>query len=224
MKERMNMKTDNELRRDVEMELQWDPSVDARDIGVAAKNGVVTLTGQVSNYSEKWRAEGIAKRVAGVVGLANDIEIRLSTERTDTDIAQAAALALKIDTTIPPDQVKVIVEHGWITLEGKVDWHYQKSSAESAVRHLAGVKAVTNAIAITPKVIPAEVRNQIEQAFKRNAQIDARQISIEAHDRKVILRGTVRSWAELHEAETGAWAAPGVSEVDNRLTVRYAED
>jgi osmotically-inducible protein OsmY len=218
----MDMKTDNELRRDVEMELRWDPSVVASDIGVAGKNGVITLTGQVSNYYEKWRAERVAKRVAGVAGLANDIEVRLSTQRTDTDIAQAAALALKINTSIPPDRVKVIVEHGWVTLEGNVDWYYQKSSAESAVRHLAGVKAVTNTIAIVPKVIPADVRNQIEHAFERNAQIDARQISIEADDRKVILRGTVRSWAELDEAETAAWAAPGVSEVDNRLTVTYA--
>ncbi|MGA9725019.1 MAG: BON domain-containing protein [Candidatus Binatus sp.] len=216
------MKTDNELRRDVEMELQWDPSVDARDIGVAAKNGVVSLTGQVSNYGEKWRAERIAKRVAGVAGLANDIEVKLSTERTDTDIAQAAALALKINTTVPPGRVKVIAERGWITLEGKVDWYYQKTSAENLVRHLAGVKGVRNAIAIEPKVMPTEVRSQIEGAFRRNAQIDARQISIEVADRQVILRGTVRSWAELHEAETAAWAAPGVSEVDNRLTVRYA--
>jgi osmotically-inducible protein OsmY len=219
----MSMKTDNELRRDVERELQWDPSVDARDIGVAAKNGVVTLTGQVANYFGKWQAEQIVKRVAGVAGLANDIEVRLSAERSDTDIAQAAAFALKINTAVPPDRVKVIVEHAWVTLEGKVDWYYQRSAAESAVRHLMGVKAVTNAIDIMPKAKPADVRHQIEQAFERNAQIDARRISIETNDRKVILRGTVRSWAELDEAETAAWAAPGVSEVDNRLTVSFAE-
>jgi osmotically-inducible protein OsmY len=127
-----------------------------------------------------------------------------------------------MDRIIPFDQVKVIVDHGWVTLEGKVEWYYQKSSAESIIRHLAGVKAVTNAIAITPKMISADVRNQIEQAFKRSAQIDARQIWIEADGSKVILRGTVRTWAELDEVEAAAWAAPGVSEVDNRLTVTYA--
>ncbi len=216
------MGNDDELRRDVEMELRWDPSVDASNIGVAGKNGVITLTGQVSNFFEKWRAERIAKRVAGVAGLANEIEVRLDTERTDTDIAQSAALALKMDRTIPSDQVKVIVDHGLVTLEGKVEWYYQKSLAESVIRHLAGVKAVTNAIAITPKMISADVRNQIEQAFKRSAQIDPRPISIEADGSKVILRGTVRTWAELDEVEAAAWAAPGVSEVDNRLMVTYA--
>ena len=216
------MKPDDELRRDIELELQWDPSVDASNIGVSGKNGVITLTGQVSNYYEKWRAERIAKRVAGVAGLANDLQVRLDSERTDTDIAQAAALALDINTSIPPNQVLVIVDHGRVTLEGKVDWFYQKSSAESTISHLAGVKAVTNAITITPKPMPADVRSQIEQALKRNAQVDASQISIEVDGRKVILRGNVRTWAELDEAEAASWAAPGVSEVDNRLTVIYA--
>jgi osmotically-inducible protein OsmY len=216
------MKPDDELRRDIELELQWDPSVDASNIGVSGKNGVITLTGQVSNYYEKWRAERIAKRVAGVAGLANDLQVRLDSERTDTDIAQAAALALDINTSIPPNQVMVIVDHGRVTLEGKVNWFYQKSSAESTISHLAGVKAVTNAITITPKPMPADVRSQIEQALKRNAQVDASQISIEVDGRKVILRGNVRTWAELDEAEAASWAAPGVSEVDNRLTVIYA--
>jgi osmotically-inducible protein OsmY len=216
------MKTDDELRRDVETELHWDPSIQAGDIGVAGKNGVITLTGRVSNYYEKWQAERIAKRVAGVAGLANDIEVRLDTERTDADIAQAAALVLQMNTTIPSDRIKVIVANGWVTLEGQVDWYYQKSAAESDIRQLAGVKDVTNAITIKPKVIPVDVRNQIEQAFKRNAQIDARRISIETDGGKVILRGIVRTWAELSEAEATAWAAPGVSEVENWLTVTYA--
>ncbi|HTT75366.1 MAG TPA: BON domain-containing protein [Candidatus Binataceae bacterium] len=216
------MKSDNDLRRDVERELEWDPSVDAGAIGVAVKNSVVSLSGQVSSYADKVSAERIAKRVAGVAGLANDIEVKYSSERTDTDIAQAAALALQFDTTLPPGQVKVIVERGWLTLEGKVDWYYQKSAAEDAVRHLAGVKGIVNRIAVTPQVIPGEVRKQIEEAFKRSAQVDARQIAVEAQGNKVILRGTVRSWAEKDEAEMAAWAAPGISEVDNRLNITYA--
>lgn len=174
------MKTDNELRRDVEMELQWDPGVDARDIGVAAKDGVVTLTGQVSSCGEKWAAERIAKRIAGVAGLANEIELKLNTERTDTEVAQEAALALKISGTVPPGHVKAIVERGWITLEGNVDWQYQKTAAEDLVRHLAGVKGVKNGLVIVPNAKPTEVRSQIEAAFERNVQIDARHISVEA--------------------------------------------
>src|ERR1700758_4395442 len=194
------MKSDLELRHDVERELEFDPSVDARNIGVMVKNGVVTLTGYVSNYGEKWRAERIAKRVAGVSALANDIEVRLSKERTDADIAESARAALKLDNRIPADRVKVIVDHAWITLEGTVDYYYQKSAAESDVRYLDGVKGVTNALAVTPKVSPTEIRAKIEEALKRSAQLDASRITVETEGSKVILSGNVRSWAEREEA------------------------
>ncbi len=213
------MKTDSELRRDVERELEWDPSIDARNIGVAVKNGVVTLTGYVSSYADKWRAERIAKRVAGVTAIANEIEVKLSTERTDPDIAEAARAALKSDSRLPADRIKVIVERGWVTLEGRVDYYYQKSAAESDVRYIAGVRGVTNAIVVTPKVSPTDIRLKIEEALKRSAQLDASRISVETEGSKVILSGTVRSWAEREEAELAAWAAPGVTEVENRIKV-----
>lgn len=213
------MKTDSELRRDVERELEWDPSIDARSIGVAAKNGVVTLTGYVSSYSDKWQAERIAKRVAGATALANNIEVKLSSERTDPDIAEAARSSLKSDSRVPADRVRVVVERGWIILEGTVDYYYQKSAAESDVRNLAGVRGVTNALAVTPKVSPTEIRMKIEEALKRSAQLDANRISVEAHGGKVILSGTVPFWAEREEAEMAAWAAPGVSHGENRISV-----
>jgi osmotically-inducible protein OsmY len=213
------MKTDSELRRDVERELEWDPSIDARNIGVAAKNGVVTLTGYVSSYADKWRAERIAKRVSGVTALANEIEVKLSTERTDPDIAEAARAALKADSRLPADRIKVIVERGWVTLEGTVDYYYQKSAAESDVRYIAGVRGVTNALVVTPKVSPTDIRMKIEEALKRSAQLDAHRISVETEGSKVILSGTVRSWAEREEAEMAAWAAPGVTQVENKIKV-----
>jgi osmotically-inducible protein OsmY len=215
------MNSDRQLQLDVLDELRWEPGVKATDIAATVKDGIVTLEGTVDSYAEKWAAEKAVKRVPGVKALAMDIQVKLpgSSERTDTDIARAAENALKWDVAVPHKQIKVSVERGFVTLEGEVDWQFQKSAADRAVRHLTGVTGMDNFITVKPRVAPENVREKIEAALKRNAILDAEQIIVQADGGKVTLSGTVHSWAELDAAVDAAWAAPGVSEVKNLLTV-----
>jgi osmotically-inducible protein OsmY len=211
--------TDEEIRDDVLAELKWDPQVQASEIGVVVKDRVVTLTGWVDSYLKKWRAEEDTQRVAGVKAVANDIEVKLATERTDADIAAAAVRALEWDANTLPGKISVAVSKGWVTLKGEVEWQFQRQEAESVVRRLRGVTGVSNLIAVKPQSAPSELKKKIEQALVRSAEVDAKSITVEVQGSKAILKGKVRSWAEKHEAEQAAWLAPGITSVENKIEI-----
>jgi osmotically-inducible protein OsmY len=215
------MKTDTELQQDVMGELKWEPTLKAAEIGVAVKDGIVTLSGHVDSYAKKLVAERAAARVFGVRAVVEAIQVRLpsSLKRSDEDIAEMVANVLDWDVLVPIDRIKVHVQDGVVTLSGEVDWGYQKYAAEEAVHHLMGVVWLNNQIRVKPTVKPQDIKDKIVSAFQRNALLDSRRIKIETSGGKVILSGSVRSWGERAEAQWVAWAAPGVFEVENDIKI-----
>lgn len=216
------MKTDTQLQQDVLDELKWEPSLSEKEIGVAVKDGVVTLTGFVNTYAQKFTAEHAVGVVSGVKAVADELEVKLPTslQRTDTELAHAVVNALKWDIEVPDDKIKATVDKGWVDLSGEVEWQYQKYAAQAAVRNLAGVRGVSNLIRVSPKKISTyEVGQKIKDSLRRHAELDADGITVESKDGTVTLRGTVHSFTERQDAEAAAWRAPGVTKVDDRLAV-----
>jgi len=215
------MKTDADLKRDVQSELAWDPAVRSTQIGVAAKDGVVTLTGHLETYAEKHAAERALRRVSGVKAIALELDVRLSPEhrRSDTDIATAAEQALKWNTLVPVDRVRITVDKGWITLQGELEWDYQRRSVEKVIRPLMGVLGISNEIVIKPKVTPTDLQARIAEALKRQVEREVKHLDIKVDGSTVTLRGTVNSWHERDAAQGIAWSAPGVRAVINDLKI-----
>ena len=213
--------TDRQIQQDVQRALDWEPSIDAAAIGVTVDDAVVTLRGDVKTFVEKAAAERVTLHVYGVKAVANDIEVRLvkTAERNDSDIAQAIITALAWNTQVPPNKITVSVSNGWVTLKGELDWQFQKDAATRAVRVLLGVRGVTNLVTVKPHVTVSDVQAKIEAALKRSAEVDARRINVNVTDGQVTLSGNVHSWAEREEARHAAWAAPGVKDVQDRLSI-----
>ena len=217
------MKTDSQLQKDVGEELKWEPQVTASQIGVEVKDGVVTLSGEVSSFAEKWNAERAAQRVSGVNALAVDLTVKISGlgARTDADIARSAENVLEWSTSVPDGAIKVMVEKGYITLTGDVDWQYQRLAAAASVRYLPGVTGVSDQIAIKPTLKISAVKSDIENALKRTAIADAKKIHVEIRGSDVTLTGKVQNWAERDTATTSAWGTPGVRSVIDKMTLEY---
>ena len=213
------VRADEEIQKDVLAEMKWHAQLQPNEIGVSVKDGVVALTGWVDSYLKKWSAEDAAHRVTGVKAVANDLEVKLASERTDADIAEAAIHALEWDVFVPADRIKVTVSKGWVTLNGDVEWQYQREDAERAVRRLTGVKGVSNLITVVPRTTAPELKKKIEDALVRNAELDAKKITVTVQGNKAILRGSVRSWTEKEEAARTAWSAPGITSVENNIIV-----